>query len=105
MRVYGSAVVYNDIIYFGCFDGKMRGVDAASGKILWEFTTDAGNQNYKLIYKTDGTFTDGFELYGKDYLGSERLIHTLGSILSTPAIDNGNIFFGSSDGALYSVKL
>lgn len=105
MRVYGSAIVNNGIIYLGCFDGKMRGVEAATGKIAWVFQTDASKQNYNQVYKTNGTFIDGFELYGKDYLESERLIHTLGSILSTPAIDNGNIFFGSSDGALYSVKL
>jgi len=103
MRVYGSAIVYNDIIYFGCFDGKMRGVEAATGKIVWVFQTDASKQNYNSVYNEEGKFTNGFVLYGDDYLESERLIHSLGSILSTPVIDNHAIYFGSSDGALYSV--
>ena len=105
MRVYGSAIAYKEIIYFGCFDGKLRGVDAKTGESKWEFQTDASKQNYNTVYGADGKFRAGFELYGNNLIESERIIHTLGSILSTPAIDNQTIYFGSSDGALYSVKL
>ena len=105
MRVYGTAVPHSDIIYFGTFDGKIIGVDYKTGKTKWEFQTESSKLNYSKLYNKDGEFIKGFELYGKNFKDSEKLIHTLGSILSTPLIDNGTIYFGSSDGNLYSVKL
>lgn len=105
MRVYGSAVAYNDVIYFGCFDGILRGVDPATGDIVWTYQTPASKNNYTRIFDEKGSFKEGFELYGKDYEKAERSIHSLGSILSTPVVDDNSIFFGSSDGCLYSVNL
>ena len=105
MRVYGSAVVINDLVYFGCFDGILRGVDVNTGVIKHEFQTNGHRENYSKVFGVGGKFKSGFELYGKDYLESERLIHTLGAILSTPAADNNMIYFGSSDGGVYAVKL
>jgi outer membrane protein assembly factor BamB len=105
MRVYGSAIEHKGIIYFGCFDGILRGVDFKSGELKWQFQTDGSRKNYNKIYNAEGKFIEGFELYGKNYLESERLIHTLGSILSTPIIEGNVVFFGSSDGTIYSVNL
>ena len=103
MRVYGSAITHNNLIYFGCFDGKIRAVDAQTGEEKWEFQTAGSKKNYSKIYNAEGKFKDGFELYGKDYLETEKLIHTLGSILSTPIIDSNTIYFGSSDGNFYAI--
>ena len=94
-----------DIIYFGTFDGKMIGVDYLNGEKKWEFQTESSKENYEKIYNEDGNFKDGFELYGKDFKKSEELIHGLGSILSSPFVENGIIYFGSSDGNVYAVKL
>lgn len=105
MRVYGSAIVHNEWIYFGTFDGKIIGIDHLTGQRKWEFQTETSKLNYSSVYSREGEFKDGFELYGNDLLASEELIHSLGSILSTPLIDNGIIYFGSSDGNLYAVEL
>jgi eukaryotic-like serine/threonine-protein kinase len=105
MRVYGSAVVNNDILWFGCFDGMLRGVNPKTGEIIHEFQTESSKLNYSTVFGDDGKFREGFELYGKDYLEAERTIHSLGSILSTPVIDENIIYFGSSDGGLYAVSL
>lgn len=105
MRVYGSAIEHKGLIYFGCFDGKVFGVDPASGETRWEYQTLASRTNYSQIFKPDGSFNDDFVLYGANYLDSERKIHTLGSVLSTPVIQDDVIYFGSSDGNLYAVKL
>ncbi len=105
MRVYGSAVAYNDVVYFGCFDGKLYGVDSLSGEIVFEYQTLGSKQHYDGVFTSEGKFREDFELYGTNYLESERIIHTLGSILSTPALHDGSIYFGSSDGNVYSVNL
>ena len=105
MRVYGSAVSHNDTIYFGTFDGKVIGVDYLTGQRKWEFQTNSSKLNYSNIYDEKGNFKEGFVLYGQDFEDSEELIHQLGSILSTPVIENEIMYFGSSDGNLYAIKL
>ena len=105
MRVYGSAVEYNNVIYFGCFDGILRGVDFETGELNWQFKTLASEQNYHKVYTSEGHFRENFKLYGENYMEAEKMIHNLGSILSTPVIDNKTIYFGSSDGYLYEVKI
>ena len=105
MRVYGTAVEHKDTIYFGTFDGKVLGIDHLTGETSWQFQTDSSKENYEKIFADNGEFREGFVLYGEDYLEAEKLIHELGSILSTPAIDKGVIYFGSSDGNLYAVGL
>ncbi|HYX08762.1 MAG TPA: PQQ-binding-like beta-propeller repeat protein [Bacteroidales bacterium] len=105
MRVYGSAIFKDDLVYFGCFNGIVYGVDYQTGDIKWTFQTKASQENYSTIYKEDNTFRDNFHLYGEEYEASEAKIHKLGSILSTPVIDNQTIFFGSSDGNVYAVSL
>lgn len=105
MRVYGTAFVNNDIVYFGTFDGKIFGVDYLTGEIKWKFQTEKSQLNYNTIYNEDGEFKEGFELYGKDTELSEAKIHSLGSILSSPLIEEQIIYFGSSDGFLYAVTL
>ncbi|MFT6807900.1 MAG: outer membrane protein assembly factor BamB [Saprospiraceae bacterium] len=105
MRLYGAAVAHKGIIYFGTFDGKLLGMDYKTGALKWSFQTEKSKQNYHTIYNKNGHFREGFELYGTDYVETEEKIHELGSILSTPVIDDGVIYFGSSDGNYYAAKL
>ena len=105
MRIFSQAAAYNDEILFSTFDGKIISVNYNTGQTNWEFQTEGRQKNYSKIYKPDGTFLDEFELYGKNYLESEKMIHNLGSILSDPIIHEGKLFFGSSDGNLYAIKL
>jgi outer membrane protein assembly factor BamB len=105
MRVYGTAVVHKDVIYFGCFDGILYGVDPKTGKTIWTYQTAASKKNYSSMFDKNGDFVEGFNLYGAGYLESEKKIHLLGSILSTPTISDGIIYFGSSDGHVYAVRI
>ncbi len=105
MRVYGSAVAFNDRIYFGCFNGKLYGVNANSGKIEWTFQTEGSSKNYSTVYDEQDHFKKDFELYGNEMDKSENMILSLGSILSTPVIKNNIIYFGSTDGFVYAVRL
>jgi len=93
------------LIYFGTFDGWVYGLSPENGEVKWEFQTEMSKKNSATIFDEDGSFKDGFQLYGEDYLESEKKIHDLGSILGTPLISEGIIYFGSSDGKIYAVKL
>ena len=104
MRVYGSAVAADSTVFFGCFNGKLYGVEAGSGRTTFLFQTESSRKNYYSIYGDNDDFRPGFALYGDQFQESERQLHTLGSILSTPAIAGNIIYFGASDGYIYAVK-
>jgi len=105
MRVYGAATVDRGIVYFGTFDGKVLGVDHLTGETKWQFQTESSKRNYHSVFDEKGEFKEGFVLYGADNETPEKMIHALGSVLSSPVIKDGVIYFGSSDGHLYSVRL
>jgi eukaryotic-like serine/threonine-protein kinase len=105
MRTFGSAIEFKNRIYFGCFNGKLYGVDYLIGQIKWTFQTDGSKQNYHTVFGKDDKFLKEFHLYDQTYENSEKKIHEMGSILSTPLIDNGFIYFGSSDAYFYCVNL
>lgn len=104
MRVYGSAVAVDSTLFFGCFNGKLYGVNAQSGKTTFQFQTEGSRRNYPTVYGNNEEFRPGFALYGEQFRESEKQIHTLGSILSTPAVAGNLVYFGSSDGYVYAVK-
>jgi outer membrane protein assembly factor BamB len=105
MRVYGTATVDRGVVYFGTFDGKVLGVDHLTGETKWQFQTESSKRNYSTMYDEKGGFKEGFVLYAAGYETSEKMIHDLGSVLSSPVIEDGVIYFGSSDGHLYAVGL
>ncbi len=105
MRSYGNAVPYDGSVYFGTFDGWVFGLSQETGDVIWKFQTLGSRENYAKVYQESGEFAEGFELYGKDYLESEKQIHALGSVLGTPVIEGNTIYFGSSDGNVYAVML
>ncbi|KIC92680.1 PQQ-binding-like beta-propeller repeat protein [Flavihumibacter solisilvae] len=105
MRVYGTAASADSIIYFGCFDGKLYGVDEREGKILRTFQTDGSKRNYATVFDDNGHFRKGFVLYGPDMEITEKAILDLGSVTGTPLIYKRQIIFGSTDGFLYALSL
>lgn len=105
MRVFGSAAAKDSTIYFGCFNGKLYGVNAFNGQVNFVFQTDGSRHNYNNIFDNNDNFVEGFTTYGDNYIEAEKQLHTLGSILSTPLIHDNTIYFGSSDGNVYAVKL
>lgn len=64
MRVYGSAIQHKGVVYFGCFDGIVRGVDLLTGQLLWSYQTPASKSHYAEIYNEKAEFRPDFELYG-----------------------------------------
>ena len=105
MRVYGTAVSFNDKIFFGCFNGKLFGVDSNTGKIEHTFQTKGSKKNYNTVFKENDAFRDDFQLYGANTAETEKQILELGSILTTPIIDNEVIYFGDANGIFYALQL
>jgi outer membrane protein assembly factor BamB len=89
-RVTSSPAVSGGLVYFGSFDGDFYAVDAASGHLKWKFQT-GGERRFaaKHIHGADPageTMPDPFDFY-----------------LSSPAVWNGAVYFGSGDTNIYAL--
>jgi outer membrane protein assembly factor BamB len=104
MRVYGSASVVDGHIVFGCFNGKLYFVNAETGAIVTTYQPEEIKSYYSTIYDASEHFRSDFELYGADYLNSEKRIMKLGAILSTPLVENNIVYWGDANGYVYALK-
>lgn len=111
MFIFSSASIAGGMAYFGSLNGKLYAVDLKSRQFAWEFQTAAGKKDPLGITLPDGR-PDEYAIWKEIahgrmleamYLSSER-IFSLGSIVSSPAIEGGVIFFGSTDGNVYAIE-
>jgi len=105
MRVYATALAYQDRIYFACFNGKLYGVNKNTGEIEYEFQTEASKAQYEGLFKSETEFAEGVELYGNDMQEVENKILNLGAIIGTPCIDENKLYFGDANGNFYVLSL
>jgi outer membrane protein assembly factor BamB len=89
-RVVSSPAVAGGLIYFSSYDGWFYAVDALIGKLKWRFK-NVGERRFaaKHIHgalPAAETMPDPFDCY-----------------LSSPAVWNGAVYFGSGDGNIYAL--
>ena len=105
--VFSSPAIAGGVLYVGSFDGKLHAVDLKTFKPLWDFTTEASKQNAPALTGADGRLDFGkvirFLFVDEMNAGVVKLFST-GSVVSSPAIDNDAVYFGSTDGAVYALK-
>lgn len=104
---YSPPAVSDDgILIWGSLDGAVYGASAATGEILWSFPTD------DIVFTAaaiagDTVYLGGNDknLYALDYqTGLLRWQFRAASGVSSPAIDNGVVYVGTVDGALYALQ-
>ncbi|MFQ3536355.1 MAG: PQQ-binding-like beta-propeller repeat protein [Aggregatilineales bacterium] len=106
--IYSSPVVHDGVVYFGCMDMFLYGVELQNGWHVWRQRMSGRIIGSPLILgKTVYIGSDDNTLYAME-LGSSRpptwKFSTQGPIVSTPVFANGAIYFGSGDGCVYSVE-
>ena len=89
-RVTSSPAVSGGLVYFLSNDSNFYAVDAAAGTLKWKFKT-AGEHRYTATHLHGAepaaeTMPDPFDFY-----------------LSSPAVWNGAVYFGSGDGNIYAL--
>ena len=90
-RVVSSPAVAGGLVYFSSYDGWFYAVNAADGKPKWKFNNGAERRYAaKHIHgalPAGETMPDPFDCY-----------------LSSPAVWNGAVYFGSGDGNIYALN-
>jgi outer membrane protein assembly factor BamB len=103
---FSSPALAGNTAFFGTSDGWLHAVDVTSGKSIAEFQTDGSKENAAKWVGPDGriagTVYPDSTLDGM-IIGLDRMF-SLGSILSSPAIADGVLFVGSTDGHVYAMR-
>ncbi len=89
--VTSSPAVSAGAVYFGSFDGDFYALDAATGKLKWKFATE-GERRFTAkgihgLHPRGESMPDPWDFY-----------------LSSPAVANGLVYFGSGDGHVYALN-
>jgi outer membrane protein assembly factor BamB len=108
--VYSSPALTANTAFFGDFTGKLFSISLKNGKLSGAYTMPGRDKNAATVLRSD-TLDYGYltkdknnALYSTSVTTMDRF-YTLGAIVSSPAINNGVIYFGSTDGYLYALKL
>jgi eukaryotic-like serine/threonine-protein kinase len=106
--MFSSAALAGDLAYVGDHNGKLYAINTKTGKLAWEFQTEASKKDPFKVLKPDGSlnqdaFAPTFNDFEDMYIDIYRFI-SIGAILSSPVVDRGVVYFGSMDGNLYALQ-
>ncbi len=108
-----TPAVAGNMIYVGVLDGTLIAVDTTSNgeNTKWTFETEGHKADPVKMLNAEGKVKSDFtpsEEEIKKYEGNLELAYLnqytqLGPVFSSPVIDDGTIYFGSTDGYLYAI--
>ena len=105
--MFGSPVVAGRVVLQPVLNGTLEARDLADGALLWEFRTEASKANRGWALTSEGRFNLPLIFRsnsGEDgILGLERQLG-IGALFSTPLVEGGTIYVGSTDGNLYALE-
>jgi outer membrane protein assembly factor BamB len=104
---FSSPALAGNVAFYGSSDGFMNAVRLPDGVLLARFQTDGSKTNGPRLLDADGKIRS--ELLYPDFtldgmMIGMRTMMTLGSVLSSPVVVDGVVYFGSTDGHLYAVR-
>jgi outer membrane protein assembly factor BamB len=104
---FSSPALVRDAIFYGTSDGWLHSVDIRTGQSRAEFQTDGSKDNAAKYIDAAGNMKNA-ALYPDATLdgmiiGLDRMF-SLGSVLSSPVVVDGVVYFGSTDGNVYAVE-
>ncbi len=104
--VFGSPVTDHGVIYVPTFGGSLLAFSADSTRLLWNWQTKAARIDRRNALTPDRHTTPGifFSRNASDAPAAMNRIYSAGSILSTPWIEDGTIYFGSTDSMVYALE-
>jgi outer membrane protein assembly factor BamB len=104
---FSSPAIAGSRAYFGTFDGQLHVVDLEKRAYAGAFATPGFTVNGPRYLGADGAL-NADKIWTGDTLDDmivniRTKLFSLGSILSSPAVQDGVVYFGSVDGKLYAL--
>ncbi len=105
--IFSSAAIAGDVVLQGVLNGTLVARDLSSGRLLWQYETEASRRNIGWILTADRRFNQQM-IYRSPWreapiVATERQL-SVGAIFSSPLVENGTVYFGSTDGNLYAIE-
>lgn len=104
--LFSSPAVVGQSVIFGGFEGGLYALDRRTGAQRWRWRTEASLRDSLGLLLPDGALDPKAfrEVAGGEQMEQAvRVIHSLGSILSSPVAADGELYFCSTDGCLYAL--
>lgn len=104
---FSSPSIAGDRVYYGTSDGFVQAVDLTRGTLVAQFQSDGSRANLAAWVDSAGRLQSGRMFPDRTLDGMVmglRTMFTVGSILSSPAIVDGVLFVGSTDGTVYAIR-
>jgi outer membrane protein assembly factor BamB len=104
---FSSPALAGDVALYGTSDGYLNAVDVRTGALIRQFQTDGSKENGARFTDDNGRMRTAGMYPDRTLDGmmiGMRTMMTLGSVLSSPVIADGMVYFGSTDGNLYAVR-
>jgi outer membrane protein assembly factor BamB len=104
---FSSPALVGDVAFYGTSDGYLQAVDIRSGTQRNTFRTEGSRANGDRYTDENGRLRTNLMYPDRTLDGmmiGMRTMQTLGSILSSPAVVDGVLYVGSTDGYLYAIR-
>jgi eukaryotic-like serine/threonine-protein kinase len=107
--MFSSAALAGDLAYVGNHNGRLYAIDIKSGKLAWDFQTEAAKKDPFKILNADSSlnqevlYAPVFNDFQDMYIAFYRFA-SVGAIMSSPVVDHGLVYIGSMDGNSYVLQ-
>lgn len=105
---FSSPTITNNLAYIGSMNGKLYAFDINTGLPQWIFSTNASLNS--LYFTKDGDYINdnAKDVYEQGTCWEmvksiEQIVSSAGSILSSPYIADGELYFTSTEGYIYAL--
>jgi len=110
---FSSPAINSKMAYIGSANGRLYGIDLDKESIEWEFLTEGVNTDTLKVFNDQGEMDVEvlrslfkelkIDSYQELYNFYKMYFKSVGAILSSPAVHNRVIYFGSCDGYVYAI--
>ena len=104
---FSSPALAGSVAFYGTSDGYLNAVSLTDGTLKATFQTDGSKENGPKFTDENGRLRTNLMYPDRTLDGmviGMRTMMTLGSVLSSPVVVDGVVYFGSTDGHLYAVR-
>lgn len=108
--IFSSPAIADGVAYIGNLNGSLYAIDIKTGQVISEFRTEASKKDVLQFLNPDRTRKNPAEYIIPEFNDYEDMYvywyknFSLGAIVSSPAVVDGELYFGSTDGYLYALK-
>lgn len=105
--MFSSPAIAGDVVFIGVLNGILEARDRNSGEVLWDFQTETSKRNRNWILTSEKKFNAPFFYFSNWREGPTVAIDrqfSIGAIFSSPLVDKGVVYVGSTDGSVYALE-